>query len=238
VTRLTVRDSGQGIEADLLPHVFDPFRQAESPTKRGQAGLGLGLAIVRSLVELHGGTVTAHSDGAGRGATFTVTFPVLAVRTRPEPRAPAPPRAAGAAPTLDGRRVLVVDDNGDSRELVRAVLEAAGAEVTTAGSAAEALACLATAPIDIVVTDLGMPIADGYDLLRALRQLPAGPAIPVIALTAFASLQDRDRVVAAGFQGHVTKPADPDRLIEALAAALAPALPAPAGALTRRPGCG
>jgi signal transduction histidine kinase/ActR/RegA family two-component response regulator len=218
--RLTVADTGRGIAPELLPFVFDPFWQAEGATKRGQAGLGLGLAIVRSLVQLHGGEVTARSDGPGRGAVFTVTLPVLAVRTERIMREPAAAEAAPAAAgrtALAGLRLLVVDDHADSRDLVRALLEAAGARVHTAGSVGEALGCLQKEPVDVVVTDLGMPEVDGYDFIRLLRrreeETRARPT-PIVALTAFAGARDRDRALAAGFQAHVAKPVEPGRLVQ------------------------
>jgi signal transduction histidine kinase/CHASE1-domain containing sensor protein/ActR/RegA family two-component response regulator len=227
-TRLTVTDTGRGIEPELLPHVFDPFWQADSSTKRGQSGLGLGLAIVRSIVTLHGGTATASSGGAGKGASFSVMLPTLAVRTEPlvgPPVIAVPGDMAGDHETLAGVRILVVDDHADSRDIVRIVLEGAGAAVATAGSVAEALGALAAPGIDAIVTDLGMPGADGYDLVRELRareRTSGRSPIPAVALTAFASGQDRDRVLASGFQAHLPKPVEPDRLVTVVADLVGP----------------
>ncbi len=223
--RLSVSDTGRGIEPDLLPHVFDAFRQATAAPKRGQAGLGLGLAIVHSLVQLHGGTVTVDSEGPGQGATFTVTLPLLTVGTEAasgDAAAPEPARLAGAH-DLHGVRVLVVEDHADSRDLVRIALEEASAEVVTAGSAAEALERLDAGPIDVIVTDLGMPDVDGYDLVREMRRRERPEARrPAVALTAFASAQDRERVLASGFQAHVPKPVEPAALLEVVARLVRP----------------
>jgi CheY-like chemotaxis protein len=223
--RLSVSDTGRGIEPDLLPHVFDAFRQATAAPKRGQAGLGLGLAIVHSLVQLHGGTVTVDSEGPGQGATFTVTLPLLTVGTEAacgDAAAPEPARLAGAH-DLHGVRVLDVEDHADSRDLVRIALEEASAEVVPAGSAAEALERLDAGPIDVIVTDLGMPDVDGYDLVREMRRRERPEARrPAVALTAFASAQDRERVLASGFQAHVPKPVEPAALLEVVARLVRP----------------
>ena len=220
---VTVADTGRGIEPAFLPYVFERFRQADASSKRAQGGLGLGLAIVRQLVELHGGTVEAHSAGANRGATFTVRLPVGALRAAPGdagdsdqaaapvPGTPAAPLAA--RPTLcdlHGLNVLVVDDEPDSLTVLRRLLETSGAAVATAGDVAAALAALADAPFDVLISDIGMPGQDGYDLIRQLRALPPekGGRMPAIALTAFARVEDRIRALQAGFQFHATKPVD------------------------------
>jgi signal transduction histidine kinase/CheY-like chemotaxis protein len=222
---ITVSDTGIGIDPDFLPHVFDRFRQEESGTTRRAGGLGLGLAIVKELVALHGGEVRAKSPGTGHGASFLVALPLPAVHSAEE----APPRAHPRAEievsgpcantSLAGVRVLVVDDDPDGRELVRALLENCDATVTAAGSAAEALAHLQSSPPDILVTDIGMPAVDGYDLLRQVRQLPPerGGKVPAIALTAFARSSDRTRALLAGFQIHLAKPIDAPELIAAVA---------------------
>src|SRR5919108_9137 len=216
---VTVRDTGAGIEASLLPHVFDRFRQGQRG--RGTGGLGLGLAIVRHIVTLHGGTVTAHSDGPGRGAAFTVTLPLSR-----EPRLPiagAGPRATRAARPLEGIRILAVDDHPDARELVRVALTDRGADVRTAASVSEALAALEDAAIDVLVSDLGMPGADGFALVAQLRErerTDRRPPMVAIALTAYASPTDRTQALAAGFDLHVAKPVDPDALTDAVVGAL------------------
>jgi signal transduction histidine kinase len=211
----TVADTGRGIEPAFLPYVFDRFRQADASTKRTQGGLGLGLAIVRQLVELHGGTVAASSAGPDRGATFTVTLPLSALKAAPpdaaRPDQSIPALAAAVRPCdLTGLRLLIVDDDPDSLTVLARLLETCGARVVTAGGAADALAALATGPFDVVVSDIGMPGQDGYDLIREIRALPAdrGGRTPAIALTAFARTEDRQRALAAGFQIHATKPVD------------------------------
>jgi PAS domain S-box-containing protein len=223
--RITVSDDGQGIDPAFLPHVFERFRQADSSSVRRHGGLGLGLAIVRHLVEMHGGTVRAESDGPGKGATFTVDLPMRAVRSlSPDPAAEGQAAAGGAAgPSwagLQGLRVLIVDDEADARNLVGLVLRKAGAAVTAAASAAEALALLAESTPDAMVCDIGMPGEDGYSLIRKIRRLApdAGGRVPAVALTAFARSEDRERALSAGFQMHVPKPVEPNVLTEALAA--------------------
>jgi signal transduction histidine kinase len=213
--RIQVQDTGQGITAELLPHIFDRFRQAETTTTRAHGGLGLGLTIVRHLVEAHGGTVRADSAGPGQGATFTVDLPEApaeAVVARPGPK------VIGATPTLRAVRVLAVDDNADARDLVAAALTAYGAEATVVGSADEALAELGRARFDVLVADIAMPGRDGYDLIRHVRTLKGQPGcIPALALTAHARSDDRDRALAAGYTVHLAKPVEPWRLAEAVA---------------------
>jgi PAS domain S-box-containing protein len=216
---VTVRDTGAGIEPALLPHIFDRFRQGQKG--RGTGGLGLGLAIVRHIATLHGGTVTAHSDGPGRGAVFTVTLPLSAA-----PRAPligAASRSARVARPLEGVRILAVDDHPDARELIRVALADRGAVVRTAASVSEALAALEEAAVDVLVSDLGMPGADGFALVAQLRERERADGrapMVAIALTAYASLHDRTQALAAGFDLHVAKPVDPDALTDAVAGAL------------------
>ena len=217
---IQVTDTGAGIAPELLPHIFERFRQGDGSSTRSHGGLGLGLAIVRHLVELHGGSARAVSEGAGRGSAFTVSLP-LAVIWTPAPAAHAEspggqPRTLAPSPTLAGVRVLIVDDLDDARDLLQTVLEQYGAEVQTAGSAPTALASLAQSPVHVLVSDIEMPDQDGYALIRALRARQPAPEafIPAGALTAYASAGDRSRALAAGFQVHVAKPVDPAELVE------------------------
>jgi signal transduction histidine kinase/CheY-like chemotaxis protein len=220
---LTVTDTGVGIAPDFLPFVFDRFRQADGGTTRAYAGLGLGLAIVRHLVELHGGSVEATSPGEGRGARFTVCLPVLAGAGiwRSEPYAPTAESSTwfDDVPRLDGVRVLIVDDEADARELFTSVLEQHRSEVTAVSSVAEALTLLKRWRPDVLVSDLGMPGEDGYDLVRKLRRLAPndGGRIPALALTAYAQTEDGRQALAAGFQLHVAKPVEPVVLAMAVA---------------------
>jgi signal transduction histidine kinase/uncharacterized protein with PIN domain len=220
---IAVRDSGAGIRPDFLPYVFDRFRQAESTLTRSHGGLGLGLSIVRHLVEMHGGTVEAASDGEGKGATFTVRLPVRAVAPGPGPGVAAPRRVAQPvevqAVDLAGLLVVVVDDEPDARDLLREVLEACGAEVTAAASAAEALAVIERARPDVLVSDIGMPGEDGYSLMRRVRarESVAEGHLPAAALTAYARPEDRSLALAAGYDLHLAKPIDPGELAAAVA---------------------
>ncbi len=220
---VTVSDTGRGISADFLPFVFDRFRQGDATSSREHGGLGLGLAIAKQLTELHGGTLSAMSDGPGTGATFTLTLPLrtspaaptagVRDQTAPERRVPA----LANAPRLDGLRVLAVDDETDSLQLVRTVLEGAGAAVRLAGSAQAALDAISSDAPDVIVADIGMPEMDGLELIGALRRLeePAR-SIPAAALTAYARSQDRIVSLASGFQMHLVKPIDPLELIVAV----------------------
>jgi signal transduction histidine kinase/AmiR/NasT family two-component response regulator len=214
---ISVSDTGQGIDPKFLPFVFDRFRQADASTTRRHGGLGLGLSIVKSLVELHQGTVEAHSDGEGRGATFIVTLPLadrhpVAVQTLgPEPiQDPA---------TLAGVRVLVVDDEADARTLARRVLEERGAEVVTVGSAAEALEAVdEDGELSVMISDIGMPEHDGYELITRMRAMPGNVGrVPAVALTALARDEDRKRTLLAGYHVHVSKPIDPAELVTVIA---------------------
>jgi PAS domain S-box-containing protein len=213
---IAVSDTGAGIAPDFLPHVFDRFRQADMGTTRRHGGLGLGLAIVRHLVELHGGTVRAESPGEGQGSTFTVLLPVAAVHQSEMSEGRVHPAARETLPAfecpdrLDGLRVLVVDDEQDTREMLKAGLGQCGAEVTAAGSAAEALEALEAFAADVLISDIGMPGEDGYELIRKVRALPAdgGGRVPAIALTAYARAEDRLQALRAGYQMHVPKPVE------------------------------
>jgi CheY-like chemotaxis protein len=215
---LVVRDTGMGIHAEFLPRVFERFRQAESPLIRSHRGLGLGLAIVRHLVELHGGTVTAESLGEGLGATFTITMPLAAIQTEDsaEPGSDQPEKAATTRP-LEGLRVLVVEDESDARELLSLTLKFSGAQVVAVTSAREALESLPIFKPDVLLSDIGLPVESGYDLIRKVRQLPSEARnIPAVALTAFATEKDQQLAISAGFQMHLAKPVDPNFLIEAI----------------------
>ncbi|HEX8720951.1 MAG TPA: ATP-binding protein [Pyrinomonadaceae bacterium] len=215
--RLSVSDTGKGIPAEFLPHVFDRFRQADSATTRQYGGLGLGLAIVRHLVELHGGGVQAESEGEGKGSTFSVSFPVALA-----PACSCAPREAegrAGVEGLTGVRVLVVDDEQDTRRLISTVIAQSGAEVTACASAGEALVKLKTWRPHILMSDFGMPGEDGYALIEKVRALPAerGGRTPAAALTAYARDEDRRRALAAGYQLHISKPFSPGDLIAAVA---------------------
>jgi PAS domain S-box-containing protein len=222
--RVVVTDNGPGIRADFLPYVFDRFRQGDQSTTRTHGGLGLGLSIVRHLVELHGGTVRAESEGAGLGATFTVEFPLL---RNAECGTRNDGQAAGESPTrdprpaiLEGLRVLVVDDEQDALELLKTVLEKTGARVTAVASAEAAHAALADSWPDLLLCDIGMPVEDGYQLMRRVRELESsrsGVPTPAVALTAYAGEADRALALDAGYQLHVPKPVDPAALVTLIA---------------------
>jgi PAS domain S-box-containing protein len=218
-----VKDTGQGIDPEFLPHVFDRFRQADSSRTRRHRGLGLGLSIVRELVELHGGTVTAHSTGEGEGTTFKVKLPLL--RTAKLSDVDITDTLIGSKtltdwqPSLANLRVLVVDDEPDARELVAAVLIGRDAEVVSVESAGEALEEMERQQFDVLVSDIGMPLMDGYELIEKVRQLSAerGGRTPAAALTAYAGLEDRIRALWAGYQMHIPKPIEPAELTTVVA---------------------
>jgi PAS domain S-box-containing protein len=220
---LKVMDNGHGIPPDFLPHVFERFRQADSSTTRSFAGLGLGLAIVKQLVELHGGTVHVSSGGKDKGATFTICLPVAVARFQEPGHKPCADGPTGndhpTAISLDGVKVLVVDDEPDARNLVKRILDDSRAIVLTAGSAAEAMKLFAKERPHVIVSDIGMPDQDGYDFMRTVRSFSSeeGGQTPAAALTAYARPQDRRQALMAGFQSHVVKPADPAELVTVVA---------------------
>jgi CheY-like chemotaxis protein/anti-sigma regulatory factor (Ser/Thr protein kinase) len=215
-TEVSITDNGQGIAPEFLPHVFERFRQGDPSLTRQHGGLGIGLAIVKQLVDMHGGSVRAESPGAGLGATFIVSLPVMVVR---------PPRTASAIQArsltgpdreeadLTGIRVLVVDDDRDSLDVIRRILVNRHAEVRAATSVTEALAALGEFRPDLLLSDIGMPDRDGYEFIRLVRGLPEGKSMPAAALTALARPEDRMRALKAGFQTHVAKPVAPAELV-------------------------
>jgi signal transduction histidine kinase/ActR/RegA family two-component response regulator len=216
--RVTVKDTGQGIEPEFLPRVFDRFLQADSSTTRSFGGLGLGLAIVRHLVELHGGTVSAQSEGLNKGATFSATFPLLAERA--EPVAISHSEANGLENhSLDGLRVLLVDDEAEAREILSTVMTRTGAEVTACHSASEALATLLEWKPDVILSDIAMPDEDGYTFIGKVRSLPRekGGETPAAALSAYARDIDRSQALAAGYQMHIAKPIGAAQLVTMVA---------------------
>jgi CheY-like chemotaxis protein len=229
VVRIQVQDTGHGITREFLPYVFERFRQADASTTRAYGGLGLGLAICRQLVELHGGTIRAESPGPGHGSTFTVELPVVEIRpgvayaARMGAKAVAAP-AFAASPVLKGVRVLLVEDDTGTRTVMKWVLERCAADVTAVDSAAQAVAAfrasLSKSRYDVIASDIGLPIQDGYELIREIRGLdnrPGNGPVPAVALTAYARQEDRAKALAAGFQVHLVKPVDPKALVEAVA---------------------
>ena len=225
---ISVIDNGEGIRPEFLPHVFDRFQQADASASRRHGGLGLGLSIVKQLIELHGGRVYASSPGQGQGSTFVVSLPVAALTPLSEPHEidhsplvhPDPVSISKSDQSkLLGFKVLVVDDEFDARMLIKRLLTDAGASVATASSAEEAVQMLRDDKPNVIVSDIGMPIADGYALLRRIRALPSseGGDIPAVALTAYARAEDKTKAVLAGFQMHVPKPVEPGELITVIA---------------------
>jgi PAS domain S-box-containing protein len=221
---VAVSDTGKGIDSRLLPFVFERFRQGDSSTTREYGGLGLGLAIVRHLVELHGGIVSAYSEGANRGSEFVVQLPMLvSTRTLASGEERVHPSAGGTVsggiPSLRGLRLLVADDEPDAREIIAAILAEGGAEIATASSAREALGLIGQWNPDLLISDIGMPGESGYDLIRKVRALPPGRGgqTPAVALTAYARPEDRLKVLSAGFQMHVPKPIEPIELATVVA---------------------
>ncbi len=220
---ISVADSGQGIKSEFLPHAFERFRQADGSTTRPQGGLGLGLAIVKNLVELHGGTVEASSAGENQGSTFTIMLPAARL-DHPSDHRLRPPDTIAKAPdlgreSLSGLKVLVVDDEPDARDLLRRLLERRHATVITAGSAIDGLQLLQQEKPDVLVSDIGMPMVDGYEFITQVRSLGAehGGDLPAIALTAFARADDRARALRAGYTVHLSKPVEPANLIAIVA---------------------
>ncbi|HEX8824348.1 MAG TPA: ATP-binding protein, partial [Archangium sp.] len=221
---ISVADTGIGIDPKFIPHLFERFRQGDASTTRKYGGLGLGLSIVKSLVELHGGTVRVTSPGVDQGTTVSLQLP-LGVHREPSPLESPPPKTSSTAARdvvlarLGGLRILVVDDHADARELVTRLLEECGAEVLTAGSVEEAVAVVEAQRLDLLISDIGMPGSDGFELLRRVRALGknGGGALPALALTAFARSEDRTRALRAGFLVHLAKPIDPSALIATVA---------------------
>jgi PAS domain S-box-containing protein len=211
---LVVTDTGVGIDPDFLPYVFDRFRQADSSLSRSAGGLGLGLAIVRHLVEVHGGTVKAESEGRNKGSRFSIRLPVSPLHA--EALAPSQPRLMPPRDALAGVRVLVVDDDDDGRQLTAEILSAYGAEVAAASAADEAIGVVLTRPIDVVISDISLPGEDGYSLLRRLRSVTDGRAVAAVALTAHATHADAARAAEAGFERHFSKPFEPADLVDAI----------------------
>jgi CheY-like chemotaxis protein/anti-sigma regulatory factor (Ser/Thr protein kinase) len=220
---LEVKDTGRGIDPEFMPYVFDRFKQADSSTTRRFGGLGLGLSLVRHIVELHGGSVAVTSPGPGLGSTFSITLPVRAVM-HPARRDSSPSATPSLAPvagtlTLPGVRVLIVDDDADARELLSIVLQSAGALVEACDSAAAGFAALRRFRPHVLVSDIGMPQEDGYMLARRVQALPVddGGGIPSVALTAYTRNEDRAKALAAGFTTHLGKPVNPDDLVATVA---------------------
>ena len=227
IVEITVSDSGRGIAPEFLPHVFERFSQEEGSTTRRHGGLGLGLAIVKHLTELHGGSVIVQSEGEGLGSTFTLRLPLAARSPGLEGAGVSPAGETldlAASGALRGVRLVVVDDEPDTRDLLRALLERCGAVVEVAGSSAEGLTLLRRTKPDLLLSDLGMPGEDGYELIRKVRALPAaeGGRTPAVALTVCARAEDRTRVLLSGFRAHVPKPVEPAELVAVLASLLPP----------------
>jgi signal transduction histidine kinase/CheY-like chemotaxis protein len=215
---LSISDTGEGISPAFLPHVFDRFRQQDSSTRRRHGGLGLGLGIARHLVEQHGGSISAHSAGEGKGATFIIQLPLTSKATSLD--VPPGKMENNDSFNLSGIRCLIVEDNTDARELLAFLLVSQQAEVKTAASAGEALDVFSTWQPDLLIADIGLPDEDGYAFIRKVRQLPQGANTPAISLTGFASAKDEKHALAAGFQVQLPKPIEPDQLNEAVVSLL------------------
>jgi CheY-like chemotaxis protein len=215
---LTVSDTGIGIEPEFLPFIFDRFRQADASTRRSYTGLGLGLAIVRKIVELHGGSITADSAGVEKGSVFTISLPLAYEFYAEEDRTPAVEAEHPGEASLRGARILLVDDDTESLVPLQLFLEHENAEVFQAASAEEALRRLAEQEFHVLISDIGMPVMDGYEFISTVRRLPheQNSVVPAIALTAYASADDKQRVLSSGFQQHFPKPLDFDELLEAV----------------------
>jgi len=214
---ISIADTGIGIAPDLLPKIFELFTQVHAKSERAQGGLGIGLALVRRLTEMHGGTVTAHSDGAGRGSTFSVRLPVMVTQIAGLVH---PKRDTGTIPRVASQRILVADDNRDAAEALSLQLQLAGHDVRTAHDGIEALTVAKTFDPEIVLLDLGMPKMDGYEVARQLRLQPRSRRVTLIALTGWGQQQDRDRTAEAGFDAHLVKPVAEAQLFRALTLAV------------------
>jgi signal transduction histidine kinase/ActR/RegA family two-component response regulator len=222
--RITVTDTGEGIPPEFAPHLFERFRQFDSGTRRSTAGLGLGLAIARHLVELHGGTISAASEGEEKGSTFTILLPIAAALERPEthtsPSSPTPRAHEEAMPDLGGISLLVVEDDAESRHVIGTILRSSGADVRLASSVAEAMRELELRLPDLVVSDIAMPDEDGYQMIANLKAHKGTSSIPTLALTAYGQPEERERILKAGFDSYVMKPVDPVALASAVAETL------------------
>lgn len=222
---VSITDNGQGMKPEFVAHAFERFRQSDTAGTRKTGGLGLGLNLVKNVVEMHGGSVHAFSEGEGKGSTFVVSLPLAAVHDPGATQQRVHPKAALTEPSIDvshvslaGLKVLVTDDEQDARDLLRRVLAGCGAEVITAGSAEEAIAAVERARPDLLISDIGLPERDGYELIRQIRMLGEGAgSIPAIALTAMARLEDRTRAMLAGYQMHLAKPVNPQELVVTVA---------------------
>ncbi len=217
--KVEVRDTGVGISPEFLPKMFERFTQADSTIARVSGGLGLGLAITKQLVELHGGTITAESEGVGKGASFTVRLPLPRERNAQARAGGVSSRARRGEEHLAAVKLLLVEDEAQTRRALATLLKQAGVKVTAVSTAAEALAAFEKSEWDVVVSDISMPAMDGYTLLQTVRELEKSRGrkeVPAVALTAFAREEDRQRAVASGFQAHITKPVDPDHFLSVL----------------------
>ncbi|HYR42599.1 MAG TPA: PAS domain S-box protein [Terriglobia bacterium] len=221
---IRISDNGRGIKPEFLPFIFDRFTQAEASTTRLHAGIGMGLAISKAIIELHGGSITAFSEGEGKGSTFAINIPVMPVSTRPAPVERIHPKAwteisVQCPPEISGLKILVVDDDPDTCDMIRAVLEQCGSVVTTVTDANTALETFLSWKPTVLISDIGLPEVDGYELMRRIRdeERARGTKTPAIALTAFARIEDRVKALAAGYQMHVAKPVEPGELLTIVA---------------------